>query len=226
MMNLESGIDEIPVRPRNDTNFPILSPLDTISTIKNLNNSEENLNKQEVNYQNFKGGGTPQLWYFILELLLEPVKYSKIIAWTGRDWEFKFIEPDDIAILWGIRKTKHKMNYDKMSRGIRYYYDKKIIKKISHYRYVYEFVCPELLNRILKVTSAAEIHTQYGVAPKIDEDRRARHSKDVPVGVFFNGPSKVFGVTNDRVGNPPGHLANLNNNRYIIDEKVHNNQKK
>ena len=30
---------------------------------------------------------------------------------------------------WGIRKNKPKMTYEKLSRGIRYYYDKGIIVK-------------------------------------------------------------------------------------------------
>ena len=33
------------------------------------------------------------------------------------------------------------MNYEKLSRGLRYYYDKNIIKKVHNQRYVYKFVC-------------------------------------------------------------------------------------
>ena len=33
------------------------------------------------------------------------------------------------------------MNYEKLSRGLRYYYDKNIIHKTSGKRYVYRFVC-------------------------------------------------------------------------------------
>ena len=34
-----------------------------------------------------------------------------------------------VARRWGIRKNKPKMNYEKLSRGLRYYYDKNIIQK-------------------------------------------------------------------------------------------------
>lgn len=46
-----------------------------------------------------------------------------------------------VALLWGRRKNKPKMNYEKLSRGLRYYYDKNIIRKTAGKRYVYRFVC-------------------------------------------------------------------------------------
>ena len=42
-------------------------------------------------------------------------------------------------MLWGIRKRKPNMNYDKLSRAIRYYYDKQIMHKVHGKRYVYKF---------------------------------------------------------------------------------------
>ena len=42
-------------------------------------------------------------------------------------------------MLWGLRKRKPNMNYDKLSRAIRYYYDKKIMHKVQGKRYVYKF---------------------------------------------------------------------------------------
>lgn len=49
--------------------------------------------------------------------------------------------PSQVARRWGIRKNKPKMNYEKLSRGLRYYYDKNIIHKTAGKRYVYRFVC-------------------------------------------------------------------------------------
>ena len=46
-----------------------------------------------------------------------------------------------VARRWGTRKNKPKMNYEKLSRGLRYYYDKNIIHKTAGKRYVYRFVC-------------------------------------------------------------------------------------
>ncbi|TRY73703.1 hypothetical protein TCAL_00911 [Tigriopus californicus] len=84
--------------------------------------------------------GPIQLWQFLLELLSDKSCQS-FISWTGNDWEFKMANPDEVARRWGIRKNKPKMNYEKLSRGLRYYYDKQIIQKTAGKRYVYRFVC-------------------------------------------------------------------------------------
>uniref|UniRef100_A0A671US12 ETS domain-containing protein n=1 Tax=Sparus aurata TaxID=8175 RepID=A0A671US12_SPAAU len=86
------------------------------------------------------GSGPIQLWQFLLELLTDHSCQS-CINWTGDGWEFKLTDPDEVALLWGRRKNKPKMNYEKLSRGLRYYYDKNIIRKTAGKRYVYRFVC-------------------------------------------------------------------------------------
>ncbi|KAM9335631.1 protein c-ets-2-B-like [Symphorus nematophorus] len=88
----------------------------------------------------YTGSGPIQLWQFLLELLTDRSCQS-YISWTGDGWEFKLTDPDEVALLWGRRKNKPKMNYEKLSRGLRYYYDKNIIRKTAGKRYVYRFVC-------------------------------------------------------------------------------------
>ncbi|KAJ6637442.1 ETS-like protein pointed [Pseudolycoriella hygida] len=88
----------------------------------------------------FTGSGPIQLWQFLLELLMDK-SCQGFISWTGDGWEFKLTDPDEVARRWGIRKNKPKMNYEKLSRGLRYYYDKNIIHKTAGKRYVYRFVC-------------------------------------------------------------------------------------
>jgi len=89
----------------------------------------------------YNGNGPIQLWQFLLELLLDP-KSSKLIKWTfDEKFEFKLLNPPVIAVMWGKRKNKPSMNYEKLSRGLRYYYDKHIIDKVHGKRYVYRFVC-------------------------------------------------------------------------------------
>lgn len=86
------------------------------------------------------GSGPIQLWQFLLELLTDK-SCQGFISWTGDGWEFKLTDPDEVARRWGVRKNKPKMNYEKLSRGLRYYYDKNIIHKTAGKRYVYRFVC-------------------------------------------------------------------------------------
>lgn len=73
------------------------------------------------------------------------------IAWTGRGMEFKLIEPEEVhqknnftrmfffssiesfqvARRWGAQKNRPAMNYDKLSRSLRYYYEKGIMQKVA-----------------------------------------------------------------------------------------------
>ena len=46
---------------------------------------------------------------------------------------------DEVARRWGERKSKPNMNYDKLSRALRYYYDKNIMTKVHGKRYAYKF---------------------------------------------------------------------------------------
>ena len=78
----------------------------------------------------YQGSGPIQLWQFLLELLTDKTCQS-FISWTGDGWEFKLSDPDEVARRWGQRKNKPKMNYEKLSRGLRYYYDKNIIHKTA-----------------------------------------------------------------------------------------------
>uniref|UniRef100_W5MBV7 ETS1-related protein n=2 Tax=Lepisosteus oculatus TaxID=7918 RepID=W5MBV7_LEPOC len=88
----------------------------------------------------YTGSGPMQLWQFLLELLLDESCQS-FISWTGDGWEFKLSDPTEVARRWGRCKNKPKMNYEKLSRGLRYYYHKNIIHKTGGKRYVYRFVC-------------------------------------------------------------------------------------
>lgn len=56
---------------------------------------------------------------------------------------FKIEDSAHVARLWGLRKNRPAMNYDKLSRSIRQYYKKGIIRKpdVSQ-RLVYQFVHP------------------------------------------------------------------------------------
>lgn len=93
------------------------------------------------------GDGPIQLWQFLLELLISP-SCANLIKWTqDEDYEFKILQPSTVAKMWGKKKNKPTMNYEKLSRGLRYYYGKSVIEKVHGKRYVYQFMCdiPKIL---------------------------------------------------------------------------------
>merc|ERR1712038_467279 len=70
------------------------------------------------------------LWQFIKELLLHPELHSSSIHWVDRETGiFKIVDSVRVATLWGKRKNRPAMNYDKLSRSLRQYYKKGIMKK-------------------------------------------------------------------------------------------------
>ncbi|KAI4476399.1 hypothetical protein M0804_013609 [Polistes exclamans] len=97
--------------------------------------------------------GQIQLWQFLLELLTDR-EHRSSIQWVGTEGEFKLTQPETVAHLWGARKNKPSMNYEKLSRALRYYYDGDMISKVHGKRFVYKFVCD--LKQLLGY-SAAEL---------------------------------------------------------------------
>ncbi|KAG8524355.1 ETS translocation variant 2 [Galemys pyrenaicus] len=82
--------------------------------------------------------GPIQLWQFLLELLQDGAR-SSCIRWTGNSREFQLCDPKEVARLWGERKRKPGMNYEKLSRGLRYYYRRDIVRKSGGRKYTYRF---------------------------------------------------------------------------------------
>ena len=83
------------------------------------------------------------LWQFVKELLNQS-QHSGCIHWVDRDQGiFKIVDSVRVAELWGKRKNRPAMNFDKLSRSLRQYYKKGIMKKTSRpQRLVYQFCSP------------------------------------------------------------------------------------
>ncbi|KAK3700684.1 hypothetical protein QZH41_004688 [Actinostola sp. cb2023] len=63
-----------------------------------------------------------------------------MIAWSRKDYgEFKLKNQEEVARRWGMVKHRSGMNYEKLSRAIRYYYHQGIIQKVPGQRLVYKF---------------------------------------------------------------------------------------
>ncbi len=89
------------------------------------------------------------------------------------------------------------MNYEKLSRGLRYYYDKNIIHKTAGKRYVYRFVC-DLQN--LLGYKPEDFFNLIGIVPQgaDEDDSWSRRRKDDLVNkddlVFIDGYIFLFSV--------------------------------
>jgi len=99
--------------------------------------TEQKNSKKEQKQTRYKN--TIHLWEFLLELL-EDERYIPLISWTRKEeGEFKIKRQEEVARRWGRLKQRAGMNYDKLSRALRYYYQKGIIKKVQGQRLVYKF---------------------------------------------------------------------------------------
>uniref|UniRef100_UPI0037E948EF ETS domain-containing protein Elk-4 n=1 Tax=Semicossyphus pulcher TaxID=241346 RepID=UPI0037E948EF len=124
------------------------------------------------------------LWQFLLQLLLDPSN-DKLICWTNEEGEFKLLQAEEVARLWGARKNKPNMNYDKLSRALRYYYDKNIIKKVNGQKFVYRFVSyPDILKGDVTTRTEGGDVGAGGIPPlskrgdsTLQEDDSGDHSK-------------------------------------------------
>ncbi|XP_068226702.1 LOW QUALITY PROTEIN: DNA-binding protein D-ETS-4-like [Palaemon carinicauda] len=110
--------------------------------------SEEEVEEETCSSGGSGRGGTHiHLWQFLKELLQQPQLYGSCIRWLDRQkGVFKIEDSVRVARLWGKRKNRPAMNYDKLSRSIRQYYKKGIMKKTERsQRLVYQFCHPYCL---------------------------------------------------------------------------------
>nr|XP_008766809.1 GA-binding protein alpha chain isoform X2 [Rattus norvegicus] len=132
--------------------IPASVPSATPTTIKVINSSAKAAKVQRSprisgedrsspgNRTDLGNNGQIQLWQFLLELLTDK-DARDCISWVGDEGEFKLNQPELVAQKWGQRKNKPTMNYEKLSRALRYYYDGDMICKVQGKRFVYKFVC-------------------------------------------------------------------------------------
>ncbi|XP_030558907.1 DNA-binding protein Ets97D [Drosophila novamexicana] len=115
----------------------------SLQSVKDNDSSESSTAPQSPSHNNSIGSGNNgqvQLWQFLLEILTDS-EHTDIIEWVGTEGEFKLSDPDRVARLWGEKKNKPAMNYEKLSRALRYYYDGDMISKVSGKRFAYKFDC-------------------------------------------------------------------------------------
>lgn len=81
-----------------------------------------------------------RLWEFIRDLLKNREYCPSLICWDNYDeGMFRFVHSDKVAKLWGSKKDNPEMNYEKLSRAMRYYYKSKVLQPVLGRRLVYKF---------------------------------------------------------------------------------------
>ena len=81
----------------------------------------------------------PQLWPFLLDLLTSPGS-QHLVRWvSSKEAEFEFIQPEEVARLWGEQKANANMNFAKLSRALRNYYSLGLLVKVGGQQNTYKF---------------------------------------------------------------------------------------
>ncbi len=80
------------------------------------------------------------LWEY-LYLLLQNSAYASVIRWEDENqMVFRIVQAEKLAALWGLQKNRLGMTYEKLSRGMRYYYPNNIIAREAGRRLLYRFM--------------------------------------------------------------------------------------
>ncbi|XP_064105094.1 ETS-related transcription factor Elf-3-like [Macrobrachium nipponense] len=83
---------------------------------------------------------TGRLWEFIRNLLLDPETCPSLVEWDDPEQGvFRFVEAKKVAQRWGQRNQNRNMNYEKLSRAMRYYYKQRVFEPVIGRRLVYKF---------------------------------------------------------------------------------------
>merc|ERR1712029_245 len=90
--------------------------------------------------QQRKKGSTLKISQWIVKLLRDPATNPSVIMWEDEPaGKFRVINSTAFAQLWAVEKKNPAMNYEKLSRAMRYYYRNKEIETVKGERLTYKF---------------------------------------------------------------------------------------
>merc|ERR1711994_780463 len=90
--------------------------------------------------QQRKKGSTLKISQWIVKLLRDPETNPSVIMWEDEpEGKFRVINSTAFAQLWAVEKKNPAMNYEKLSRAMRYYYRNKEIEMVKGERLTYKF---------------------------------------------------------------------------------------
>ena len=101
-----------------------------------MTDSEDDEESNSICRKGKRGAKNVLLWKF----LLEELKIGKHVEWTDiSQGTFRFVDTCEISRLWGQKKRKDDMNFEKLSRGIRHYYKSGFMSRQEGTRLIYRF---------------------------------------------------------------------------------------
>ncbi|XP_065070077.1 uncharacterized protein LOC135695060 [Rhopilema esculentum] len=106
-------------------------------------NEPDNAPKREIKSANHRPGPNKcyHLWDFLRELLdSDQSPGLDVVEWIDKEKrEFRLKDTKQLAELWGKKKKLSNMNYDKLSRSLRYYIKLDILRKVPGKRLYFRF---------------------------------------------------------------------------------------
>ena len=95
--------------------------------------------KSEKNHRGRSRTARP-LWKFMLDLLVDEEHNPATVTWVDKDsMIFKVTNTKVLGALWGEEKKNPTMDFDKLSRAIRFYYGKNVFQPVTNKRLNYKF---------------------------------------------------------------------------------------
>ncbi|XP_025087111.1 ETS translocation variant 4-like isoform X2 [Pomacea canaliculata] len=116
---------------------PIDSRTPRTTNVSDVDDEDEEDDEYKPYCDSKRGAKKNLLWKFLLWVL---ENRADLAEWTDiTRGTFKFVDTANVSKMWGLRKHKKDMTFEKLSRGIRHYYKRGLMERQANTRLVYKF---------------------------------------------------------------------------------------
>lgn len=173
-----------------------------------------------------------QIWQFLYSLLQDELTCPKYIYWVNvNEAIFKIKDTKTVSTMWGILKNRPTMSYESFGRCLRYYYQKKILKKVTESNLVYQFLQtpPEIFYIPQHPEEAHRVVSTTGHLPTVQKVSECKPQLVAALKQFLNRElkplqPKVIHMTSDglvtHVGIGSGYNSTVKNVESPPDDTV------
>ena len=153
-----------------------------------------------------------------LYLLLQDNNYNSVIKWEDPvNMVFRIVQAEKLAALWGLQKNRLGMTYEKLSRGMRYYYPNNIIAREPGRRLLYRFMRhPDEIKKFVKKNGTYMLkRAKMTTKAELDESKTEMNPEDSGVDEPDNKTAKANKAKANKANNSK---KNQKNNFEECDE--------